>query len=139
MSAQAINALGRAIFGHLPFCAIPGAFVGVLVGAFVSLLQILHPVHFTGAQAFVTGLALGLVGFAAILGILVLFFHYSLAAIFLPTLVNALLVGIAVVAVLNAVQRPATGAFLGFIIGLIVGSLLCFAACRYPRRESRAP
>lgn len=138
MSAQGINAFGKAIFGRLPFCAIPGAFVGVLVGAFFSLAQSLQPVHLTGAQVFITGLCLGLIGFALILGVLVLFFHYSLAAIFWPTFVNALIVGIVVVAVLNVVQRPAIGPLLGFIIGVIVGSLLCAVACRYLRREARA-
>jgi hypothetical protein len=138
MSAQDINAFGKAIFGRLPFCAIPGAFVGVVVGAFMSLVQILHPVHLTGAQVFITGLGFGLIGFASILAILALFFHYGLAAIFWPTLVNTLIVGILVVAVLNVVQFPPIGALLGFIIGMIVGSLLCAAACRYLRREAHA-
>jgi hypothetical protein len=137
MSTRGINAIGYAIFGRLPFCAISGALAGVITGTFFSLAQALHPVQLTTVEVIGTGLVLGLIGLVAILIVLVLLFHYRFAAVFGPAVVTALIVGVVVVAVLNSVQRPPLGPLLGFVIGLVVGALLCYAACRVLRREVR--
>jgi hypothetical protein len=127
--------LGKALFGRLPFCSLPGAAVGAFAGFVFGIVMIQAPtLKFTNVQLALIGTILGFVGFLCILVLLGLWLHYGISSIAFPALVNAILTGIAAVIVANAIHNSALSALMGFIVGILVGALLC-ASCRWARWE----
>jgi hypothetical protein len=134
-------ALARALFGHLPLCALAGGLVGVITGFFTGLYEIGNPtLVLSGGDQVRLGLALGLVGWLVVLFILAAWFRYRLGGIALPALVTALLTGVITVLILEALHLPALSVPIGLVAGIAIGFVLC-AACRRlgvdPGRPSR--
>ena len=117
--------IGQLIFAKLPFCAGPGAVVGALAG-FVSALALLGQMLPTTPQnVVVMGLLCGLLGFVFILVVYGIWLRYGVGVIFWPALLNALTTSILTVGSNNLLKLPAIAGWLGLLIGILVGSILC--------------
>ena len=128
-----------ALFGKLPFCSLPGAVAGALVGLACAGYELDNPglvlvVH----QLIVTGLLLGFVGLLLVLFLFGVLLRYGVVRIFWPALVNALLTGVLTVFACHALGIPGAFGWLGLLIGIVVGAVLCRLACCEWRLHAKA-
>jgi len=133
--------LGKLTFAKLPFCSMPGAAVGAFVGFVFGIVMIQDPkLTFTKTQLIVIGAVIGFVGFLCVLVLLGLWLHYGISSIAVPAFINAILTGILTVIADNAIHNPALSSWIGAIIGILVGALLCVSCpwARWALRGSRA-
>src|SRR6266571_4026975 len=123
---QLFELFGRALFGRLPFCSMPGAGVGAFAGVVLGIVMVQEPgLAVTFGQLVVIGAILGVVGFLMVLLLLGVWLHYGVAAIALPAFVNAILTGVLSVLIVHALRVPAIAAFLGAAVGAAIGAVLC--------------
>lgn len=122
----ALVALARALFGRLGLCAMSGAIVGSQAGYFVGIVLLhLAPTTPTAQQLGVAGLILALMGWLVVLLLIGTWLGYGVRRIALPALLNALLVSFITVLLVNGLGLPGWGMLLGFLVGIVIGSLLC--------------
>jgi hypothetical protein len=133
----ALVVLGRALFGGLGLCAMAGAIVGSLAGYFFGIV-LLHvaPIGPTPQERGVAALVLAVFGWINVLVLIGWWLGYGIKNIALPALINAVLVSFLTVFIVNALGLPGWGMLLGFIIGIVVGTLLC-QWCRMRRQLER--
>lgn len=130
------KALG-APFRHLPFCSLPGAVIGAMTGFLMAIFlrampgQVLSP-----QQLVVAALLFGFVSLLLVLFLFGLLLQYGVAQIFPASLGNAALTSIVVVFVTYWMQMPPLGAFVGLLLGVLIGALLCWI-CGLDARRTR--
>lgn len=123
---KAFVSIANAIFGRMPFCSVAGAFIGATTGFVLSMFQTAEPVvRLTLPQVVQFGLILALASFLFLLLVFGLLLRYRISAIFWPGLVNAVLTSLLTVAIANAVHRSFLTCWIGIIVGIIVGWILC--------------
>ena len=107
-------------------CAVSGAIAGVIVGFIFGLFQIQTPVPALALPDVVrVSLMLGIAAWIATLVIVGIWARYGIAAIFLPSLVNALVTSLLTVYIANSVRMPILALWIGMLVGTLVGALLC--------------
>jgi hypothetical protein len=113
-------------------CAVSGAIAGGLAGTVMGLAQAESPhQNLTVPEAWEIALVLGAAGWLVLLILVGLWFHYGLAKIALPALVNAMLTSIVTVFVCRALHIAYLDTLLGVLIGTLIGYLLCRLCGRY--------
>jgi hypothetical protein len=121
-----MSASTNPILTSIPVCAWAGAIAGVIAGSQFALVQFAIPhVRFSAQEALRLAVMYGLVAWVVLLVIGGLWLHYSLRAVVLASLANAILTSIIVLLIDNAVNIPALSGILGFFIGLGLGAFLC--------------
>lgn len=144
---RALIALATIVFGRFSFCAKSGAIVGVIAGFLFGLLQLAleeealssgNPVHaLTGQELVLIGLALGLLGWIALLMMVGVWLRYGAAAIAWPAFVNSLITALLTVLVNDRLNLPSVAGLIGLAVGLIVGTLLCLLCDRWRRSTDK--
>jgi len=77
-----------------------------------------------------TGVILALFGWLVVLLVAGVWLSYGVQSVALPALVNAIFTGVLVVYVNNVIQVPALAALIGLLIGVLVGTALCWLCDR---------
>jgi hypothetical protein len=132
---SAIFALAKAIFGRLSLCSLIGAIVGGISGfLFGLLIGQFGTLVLTGNEILRIGLILAVVGWLAVLLIVGVWLRYRISAIFLISLINAVLTAVLTVYFNYLIQQPILATLIGLLIGILVGVILCWF-CR--RRDNR--
>lgn len=130
---RALVATAAALFGRLSFCAKIGAIIGVLSGLIFGLMQAQNPSAIYSVQdLIVIGLALAIFAWLVVLLILGFWLRYSLATLAGAALINAILTAILTVLIADRLNQPELTWFVGLIIGILVGSVLCLFCGRWP-------
>jgi len=118
---RVINWLGR--FG---ICATVGGMAGAITGLILgAMLSILTSGHIPLSVAVMTGAILGILAWIFVLWIFTAVGHYIFGDIALPALFTCLLVSIVVALVINALGGLSISTLLGWIIGFVIGAVLC--------------
>ncbi len=112
-------------------CAVSGAIAGGLAGTVMGLVQADKSFTLTAAEAFRVGLLLGAAGWVVLLIVIGLWFHYGLAQVAWPALVNTMITCILTVFVCRALHIPYLDTIIGVLIGTLVGYLLCLLCGRF--------
>ena len=114
-------------FRSLPFCALVGVVVGSFSGFLMSVLLLERPAAtYTTQQLIVTGLLFGFTSFLLVLFLFGTLLRYVLHTFFAAALGNALVTTIVVVFVCYWMQMPALSGLMGLLIGVGIGSALCW-------------
>lgn len=121
MVARIVN-----FFTRLGVCAtaggISGAMAGMALGGYLFTLSI---PHIPAGDAALLGTGIGVLAWFVVLFVLVGICRYLLNDVFLPSLLTALVASAAAAAVVDALRTPAVAMFVGWLVGTIVGALLC--------------
>jgi hypothetical protein len=107
-------------------CGNAGVIVGLLAGGAIALLDFLeNPLVLANPAALRVWVILALFGWLVLLIVFRAFVRWPLATIVVPTLVNAVLVSGLTLYVSRALGLFPWAWLLGFVIGLLLGLLLC--------------
>jgi uncharacterized membrane protein len=87
----------------------------------------------TIVDAFRVGLLLGAVGWVVLLIVVGLWFHYGMAQVAWPALVNAMITCILTVFVCRTLDLAYLDTILGVLIGTLVGYALCLLCGRFTK------
>jgi hypothetical protein len=112
-------------------CAVSGAIAGAIVGSLFGLVFVLAKSPAIPATV-LFGIALGLSLFAWLVVLLIVgvFGNYGVVTIAARALVTCLLAGIITVALIYVGHAGGYGTPLGWIVGFLIGKLLCAACSR---------
>lgn len=120
------------IFKKLGICATVGFIAGIITG-----MALLLDYSVTGAVITLTynetwqvALLLAAFCFLVLLFVLFVLCRYTVSSVFLPTLINCLLTCFFTVYLVNKFAAWEWAVFIGMVVGLIIGYLLCIL-CRY--------
>jgi ABC-type multidrug transport system permease subunit len=124
-------AILAAPFRWLPFCSLPGAVAGSLVGFMFAILQLEHPaLALTPQQLVLIGLLLGVTALLVVLFLFGVLLHYGVLQIFWAAVLNVLVTAELTVWVDTFLGQSAISALVGLLIGVLVGFILCWL-CRW--------
>lgn len=116
---RALNKLG--------ICSTVGLMAGGITGFFLFCHYLNYPVPvFTDSELLKVAAMLWLFCFLVILFILFVFCRFKLGSVFIQTLINTLLSSFATTYIVNLTGAWLWAFFIGILIGLIIGRLLCF-------------
>lgn len=122
---------------RLGICATTGFIGGAIAGFFLLLLFLANggtdPALTVGLFWRIV-LVLTLFDFAALLFLLVGLCHYSLASVWLPILINALLTCFTTTLLVSVFKWWLGSIIVGMLVGLAIGRLLCILSCRFMKR-----
>ena len=109
----------------LPICAQTGAFMGVIAGFTLDLVQ--PGINFSPTMFELAGAALLITAFVwvATLFLVGVVMRLGTSSIALPALLNALLVSFATVTISPVIKVPGLITVAGLILGALVGAILC--------------
>jgi hypothetical protein len=125
MLAKLINAIAR-LLKRLGTCGNAGLIVGMLTGGLLALLDFLDgPLAPTLTQIIRLWLVTALFGWLVLLAIFVGLVRWRFSAVALPSLVNAVLVAGLTLLICQALGAFAYAWWIGILVGLLVGRLLC--------------
>jgi len=128
----ALFAFAKALFGKLPWCSLAGGLAGVITGFVFSLFQVQNPtIVLTLQEVLLIAVVLGLVAWLFLLLVIGVWLKYGVGAIALQTFVTALLTAIATVYLNNIIKLPYLAVILGWLVGILIGYLLCLFCRRY--------
>ena len=129
--AKLAAAIGR-LFEALGICATIGFIAGALAGMALTLLALdLTPPPVLSAQEVVKiGLILAVATAGLLLFYLCVLCRYTFISVFVPVVVNCLLTCLLTVWLVNVTGLWDWAVFVGAIVGLLVGRLLC-VVCRF--------
>jgi hypothetical protein len=129
--AKLAAAIGR-LFEALGICATIGFIAGALAGMALTLFAMdLVPPPVLGTQDVVqAGLVLGMASAGLLVFYLCVLCRYTFISVFVPVVVNCLLTCILTVWLVNVTGLWGFAVFIGMIVGLLVGRLMCIA-CRF--------
>jgi ABC-type multidrug transport system permease subunit len=136
----ALFAIFAAPFRWLPFCCLPGAMAGSLVGLMFAMLQLEHPaLALTPQQLVLIGLLLGATALLFVLFLFGVLLRYGVLRVFWAALLNVLVTAELTVWLDTWLGQPAISALVGLLIGVLVGFILCWF-CRWlpPPRNTAA-
>jgi hypothetical protein len=107
-------------------CGQAGVIVGMIVGGLLGLHDFIEGgIAVSANDLLAYWLLLAIFGWIVLLAIFTLFVRWSLGSVIVPTFVNALLVtGLTLLVVVTGGLYP-IAFFVGLLMGLLVGSLLC--------------
>jgi len=135
---QFIASIGK-LFELLGICATVGFIAGAMTGILLTLyaMDISPAPVLTATEIWQVGLLV-----AAVIAIFLLIYlwvlcRYTFASIFMPVLLNCLLTCLITVWLVNLTGLWGWAFFVGAIVGILVGSLLCLF-CRYFAYQFRA-
>jgi len=135
---RTLFALLGAPFKRLPFCSLPGAVVGSFTGFLMAIFELeRYGQPLAVQQLVVVGLMLGTGGLLLVLLLFGLILRYGVGQIFWPAVANALITAILVVLATYWLQMPAIAGFIGLLIGILVGAVLCWL-CRIGEGRAHA-
>ena len=118
--------IAHALLSRVPFCSLAGMLVGSITGTLFGLTLFAHPGASLDLKTLLgIGLLLGLLGFVFVLFFIGVLLRYGIGQIFLPGLVNALITAVITVLVDYVLQVPELAGWVGLLIGLLVGAILC--------------
>lgn len=126
-----IHKIAALMFGRLSLCALSGGLVGVIVGFFIGTYLWLEPGPLIVPDLVLAAMILGMPAFGFVLALVGLWLRYGVATVFLPLLVNAFFTAWLTVWFNSEIQMPSLGAPAGLIVGVLVGSLLCYLCRRF--------
>lgn len=116
---------------RLPLCARIGVLHGMIVGFFFSLWRIEVAFAALAAHEFAWGvLLLSALAVLCSFFILVVVERYLASAVFWPAAVNAILVALLTMLVVNVMPPHQFFLLLGLWVGIVVGLLVGFVLCR---------
>jgi hypothetical protein len=128
----ALFAFAKALFGKLPWCSLAGGLAGVITGFIFSLFQVQNPtIVLTLQEVLLIAVVLALVAWLFLLLVIGIWLKYGVGPIALQTFVTALLTAIATVYLNNIIKLPYLAVILGWLIGILIGYLLCLFCRRY--------
>jgi acid phosphatase family membrane protein YuiD len=128
----ALFAFAKALFGKLPWCSLAGGIAGIITGFIFSLFQVQNPtLVLTLQELLLIAVVLGLVAWLFLLLVIGVWLKYGVGAIALQTFVTALLAAIATVYLNNIIKLPYLAVILGWLVGILIGYLLCLFCRRY--------
>lgn len=131
---NALVAFARLLFRRFSLCAHVGANIGVFAGFIMAYLQALHPqgLMLTPLQVVGWAVLIAIVGGFFLFVILAFWVHYDWQTIALPLLVNSLITSLLTVVVTDFLAFPALAMLVGFLLGLLIGTVLCWFCHRRP-------
>jgi hypothetical protein len=115
-----------ALMSRLGLCAacgcIAGGITGMLMGPYLFSL-VGH--HMSPHDATLLGAGLGLIDWLAVLFLLVAVGRYILGNVLISSLFTSVVASIFAALVINATRAPLVSMLTGWVVGLIVGAILC--------------
>lgn len=130
---RAIAAAAAVLFGRLSFCAKIGALIGLLSGLVFGLMQAQNlSVIYSVQDLIVIGLVLAVFAWLVVLLVIGLWLRYRFSSFAGAALVNALLTAVLTVVVADLLGRPELSWFVGLVVGILVGLVLCLYCERWP-------
>lgn len=118
-------------------CAVSGAIAGAFVGGLFGLVEFVTPnPAFPGAVLPAVAVGLSLIAWLGILVIVGVFGNYGVRAIASQSLVTTGITGILTVLLIHATHAGLAGMLLGWIIGFLVGKVLCRLCTAFERRAT---
>ncbi len=128
----ALVAFAKALFGKLPWCSLAGGLAGVISGFVFSLFQVQNPtILLTIQQIFQIAVVLGLIAWLCLLLVIGIWLKYGIGSIALQTFVTSFLTAFFTVYLSDIVNLPYLTVILGWVVGILIGYLLCMFCRRY--------
>jgi len=126
-----LTTTSKALFGRIPFCGINGGIIGIIVGFLFGVLRFEHPDGgYTAAEIIIIILVLALASWAFILLVVGVWLRYGAGQIALPALINTLITATLTVLANLIVKSTVLAVPLGWLIGVLVGTALCWLCSR---------
>ena len=123
---KGLVALSRMLFGWMSLCAASGALIGSTAGLILAgLISEFPDIAMTARTVAVAWALLALVGWLVVLLVVGGWLRYGARRVALAALVNALLTTLLVTLANLAIRQVVLAVPGGFVIGAIVGTLLC--------------
>lgn len=118
-------------------CAVSGAIAGAFVGGVFGLVEFVtaHP-HLPSVVLLGVAVGLSLIAWLVVLTIVGVFGNYGVLAIASPSLVTTGITGVLTVLLVHATNAGLAGMLLGWIIGFLVGRMLCTFCSASERRAA---
>ena len=128
----ALFAFAKALFGKLPWCSLAGGVAGIITGFVFSLFQVQNPtIVLTIQQILQIAAILGLISWLFLLLVIGVWLKYGIPSIALQTFVTAFLTAFFTVYLSNVINLPYLTVILGWLVGILIGYLLCLFCRRY--------
>jgi hypothetical protein len=135
---RGLIALSRALFGWMSLCAASGAIIGSTAGVVLAgVISEFPHVPMTARTVAVAWALLTLLGWVVALVIVGGWLRYGARRVALAALLNAAITTLLVTFANLAIRRSELAVPIGFVIGAIVGTVLCFLCNRVPRMAPR--
>src|SRR5688572_29420987 len=126
-----LKAISLKLFGKVPFCGLNGGILGIIVGFLFGLLQFAHPTaDHAVSEIIIIILTMILVSWAYVLLVVGVWLRYGAKQIALPLLLSAAITGTLTVLANLLLNQIALAVPVGWLIGIVVGTLLCWLCNR---------
>jgi hypothetical protein len=107
-------------------CGHAGLIVGMIVGGLLGIHDLVEGgIDIATSDLLAYWLLLSLFGWVVLLAIFTLFVRWTLSSVIVPTAINTLLVTGLTLLIVVAAHLYVIAFFVGLLVGLIVGALLC--------------
>lgn len=111
-------------FRRISFCAKVGALAGSFSAGLFTAIQFAST-GFTFQEALITGAILALGAWLFVLLIVGVLLRYGITQIALITLIICLLTSVGIAILLHSYPLPRQSLVVGFVLGLIIGEIIC--------------